>query len=91
MKFVFEKSINGVFLNSNFTKSPIPNRPFMVYLFKWMYSLSPTRNKTDLVFQNFIISSKGKTYLSEGFKLKSSRGSNPSNPYILKAATTPRD
>ena len=63
----------------------------MVYLFKKMYRISPTRNKTDLAFQKFIISSKGKTYLSEGFELKSSRGSNPSNPYIRKAATTPHD
>ena len=69
---VFENSLNGVFSNSNFSKLPIPNRPFMVYLFKWMYSLLRTRNKTDLVFQNFTISSKCKRYLSEGFELGTS-------------------
>ena len=41
----------------------------MVYLFKRMYSLSRTRNKTDLAYQNFTKSSKGKWYLSEGFEL----------------------
>ena len=41
----------------------------MVYLFKWVYSLSRTRNKTDLAYQKITISSKGKRYLSEGFEL----------------------
>ena len=40
----------------------------MFYLFKWMYSLLRTRNKTDLAFQNFIIWSKGKRHLFEGFE-----------------------
>ena len=50
----------------------VPDRPIMVYLLKRMYSLSCRRNKTDLAFENFIISSKAKRYLSERFELGTS-------------------
>ena len=57
------------FLNPNFSKLLIPTRPFMVFLLKWMYSISRTRNKTDLAVQNFIIPSKGKRNIFKGFEL----------------------
>ena len=41
-------------------------------VFYSMYSLSRTRNKTDLSFKNFIISIKGRRYLSEVFELGTS-------------------
>ena len=54
----------------------------MVYLFKWMDGLSRTRNKTDLAVQNFIIPSKGKRHIFDGFELDA----QTLNTYILKTA-----
>ena len=59
----------------------------MVYLFKGMYSLSRTRNKTELAFQKCLISIKGKRHIFEGFEL----GTKHLNTYILETATTPLD
>ena len=59
----------------------------MVYLFKGMYSLSRTRNKTDLAFQKCIMSSKGKKHIFEGFEI----GTKHLNKYIFETATTPLD